>query len=159
MSWYRDVYLKSEDWQNLRAATIALHKGRCFGCGKRHPSVDVHHLQYRQLYDVKIQDLRPLCRSCHKLIHTIIDEKYSMSRPIRRWNLALSTLPCSAIVMSWRRCVGRLIQSRHRHRPPRKYTLEISVTVFKFRRRAIRAERHYSHLLQRIDKELDLLIM
>jgi hypothetical protein len=156
MSWYRDVYLKSEDWQNLRAAIIALHNGRCYGCGCRSLSVDVHHIQYRKLFDVKTSDLRPLCRTCHDIIHQIIKMKYSNSRPIRRWGLALNELPCSEIVIMRRRCLGRLLKARRAFKPPRKNTPEIWVIILKARRRSVRAERHYTYLLQRIESYLDL---
>lgn len=34
-----------------------------------HDRVDVHHLRYGRLYDVTTDDLIPLCRSCHDIVH------------------------------------------------------------------------------------------
>lgn len=69
MSFYRDVYLRSEDWRNLRTAVLAHRNNTCAVCQKYSPSNDVHHIKYRNLYDVKPSDLKVLCRYCHDLIH------------------------------------------------------------------------------------------
>ncbi len=73
MSYYRDVYLNSEDWRNLRAAVIAIKApdGRCLSC-KRKRKLDAHHVYYRRLWNVKIKDLIPLCRECHDFIHVLV---------------------------------------------------------------------------------------
>lgn len=75
MSWYRNTYLKSDDWKNLRDAKLALSDGRCTLCRKLCESLDVHHLQYKRIYDVKVWDLRVVCRDCHEKTHKLM-EKY-----------------------------------------------------------------------------------
>lgn len=72
MSFYRDTYLKSEDWKNLRGAVLAHHNNTCAVCNKYSPSNDVHHLKYRNLFDVKPSDLKVVCRICHELIHAAL---------------------------------------------------------------------------------------
>lgn len=74
MSYYRKVYLRSTDWQNLRAAVIAdrCPDRRCEFCGCRPNSLDVHHFNYRNLFDVLPEDLGVACRSCHSKVHTIL---------------------------------------------------------------------------------------
>ncbi len=67
MSYYRDVYLKSEDWKNLRAAIIHFQDGLCECCGGK--AKDVHHINYRNLTDVLPMDLMAVCRDCHDAIH------------------------------------------------------------------------------------------
>jgi hypothetical protein len=66
--WYRTVYLKSEHWLRLRELALALHGRECAKChATKH--LDVHHLRYREIYDVLPEDLQILCRPCHDLEH------------------------------------------------------------------------------------------
>ena len=74
---YRE-YLKSDDWRNKRAKFIQYvrrcNKGVacCTVCGVEE-TLDVHHLNYRNIYDVTFDDLTLLCRPCHESVH-----KYDM---------------------------------------------------------------------------------
>lgn len=70
---YRFKYLKSEHWGNLRIAKLASVDAKCKHCGARDLSNDVHHLRYRKLYDVELDDLVVLCRICHDLAHEALD--------------------------------------------------------------------------------------
>jgi hypothetical protein len=65
--YYRNVYLNSEHWKNLRAEKLQISP-KCEKCGS-YLSLDVHHKSYGQLYDVLIQDLETLCRACHNKEH------------------------------------------------------------------------------------------
>lgn len=65
-SWYRSVYLQSDHWKELRARKLA-SKANCEDCGGR--ACDVHHIRYKQLFDVALTDLKSLCRPCHKRHH------------------------------------------------------------------------------------------
>ncbi len=68
---YRE-YLKSKDWKKKRAAKWRTVKRQsCAFCGSV-DGLEVHHLIYRQWYDVKTSDLRLTCRRCHELIHRLI---------------------------------------------------------------------------------------
>lgn len=66
-TWYRNVYLLSEHWKTLRKAKLKISP-RCEICGRK-TRLDVHHLRYKHIYDVLIQDLQTLCRRCHKKYH------------------------------------------------------------------------------------------
>jgi hypothetical protein len=70
--FYRFRYLKSEHWKNLRIAKLASVRARCLYCWKRGSNNDVHHLNYRSLYDVTLKDLVVLCRDCHNKFHEVI---------------------------------------------------------------------------------------
>jgi len=63
-------YLKSDDWKKKRSLKLR-KQDRCVICGARE-HLDVHHMVYRNLYDVKQSDLRVLCRRCHYLAHDLI---------------------------------------------------------------------------------------
>ena len=65
--YYRNVYLKSEHWQILRKEKLE-YVSSCEKCGNK-DSLDVHHKNYKQLYDVMLTDLQVLCRNCHNQIH------------------------------------------------------------------------------------------
>lgn len=68
--WYREVYLYSAHWLQLRLRKL-LHAGRkCQRCGIG-GNLDIHHKNYRDIYDVEMDDLEALCRTCHQLEHHI----------------------------------------------------------------------------------------
>jgi len=69
---YRFKYLKSDHWQNLRLEKMVSVDARCKNCGARDLSNDVHHLRYKKLYDVELNDLVVLCRGCHDLAHVAL---------------------------------------------------------------------------------------
>jgi len=62
-AYYRQEYLKSEHWRALKAEKLRLIK-KCENCGAGQ-CLDVHHLNYKNLYDVNVTDLQVLCRACH----------------------------------------------------------------------------------------------
>ena len=65
--YYREVYLQSNHWKDLRGKKLKINPV-CENCGsKKKP--DVHHLDYKNLYDVTLKDLKTLCRKCHKKLH------------------------------------------------------------------------------------------
>ena len=64
-------YLRSDDWKEKKAKKYrAVKKNRCAICASTE-KLDVHHLNYRNLYDVETSDLRVLCRRCHFLTHEL----------------------------------------------------------------------------------------
>jgi len=76
--YYREEYLKSGHWRELKSSKL---KQVCFcekcGVSKR---LDVHHLNYRSLYDVRLTDLMVLCRKCHIQEHTKTAPKKKKSK-------------------------------------------------------------------------------
>ncbi len=69
--WYRKVYLKSLHWSRLRFAKIKKTGRGCEKCGvsKKRGIYHVHHLVYRQIFDVTLDDLQVLCEKCHRGEH------------------------------------------------------------------------------------------
>lgn len=67
--WYREVYLFSDHWKSLRLQAFKEGGRHCHRCPAT-THLDVHHLRYRRLYDVTVQDLQILCRKCHEREHT-----------------------------------------------------------------------------------------
>jgi hypothetical protein len=68
--WYREVYLLSDHWKDLRLRALNRcgKKQACKNCRCR-KNLDVHHLNYRNIYDVTVDDLEVLCRRCHMIEH------------------------------------------------------------------------------------------
>ena len=67
-AWYRTIYLKSDHWKALRKLALHTHGKKCHKCSKA-VRLDVHHLNYRNIFDVEVTDLQILCRPCHKAEH------------------------------------------------------------------------------------------
>lgn len=63
------VYLQSDHWKKLRSKKIERDGYRCQECGSQN-KLEVHHLQYKNIYDVALDDLRVLCHLCHMLHHS-----------------------------------------------------------------------------------------
>lgn len=87
MSYYRDVYLKSDDWKNLRRAALARRHNKCQLCRHKSKSNDVHHVRYKNLWDVSLKDLKVLCRPCHDWVHGLLKKypKMKKLKPHKLW--------------------------------------------------------------------------
>ena len=66
------AYLRSEHWLAFREAYFAKHKKVCCCCAE--PARDLHHITYEYLGKERQKDVKPICRSCHDKVHTLIRE-------------------------------------------------------------------------------------
>jgi hypothetical protein len=66
--WYRTVYLRSKHWRKLKRQAKNHHGRQCRHC-RCLRRLDVHHLNYRNIFDVTVEDLEILCRKCHQKEH------------------------------------------------------------------------------------------
>lgn len=66
------AYLQSEAWRLQRARLMQGKPKTCVKCGTggRNIRLDVHHLNYRNIHDVRPEDVVYLCRICHKHVET-----------------------------------------------------------------------------------------
>jgi 5-methylcytosine-specific restriction endonuclease McrA len=67
--YYRNVYLKSDEWQRKRYVVFKRDKWRCVYCGGR--ATQVHHERYAK-YNIgkePIEWLVSVCKSCHEKQH------------------------------------------------------------------------------------------
>lgn len=76
---YRSDYLQSDEWRKLRE-TVMSTSPQCQCCHQTAAN-DVHHMVYRNIVDITVSDLLPVCRKCHKLIHQAIDDGYISQDP------------------------------------------------------------------------------
>lgn len=109
MSYYRNTYLKSEHWWTLRVARLAKSKAKCLVCTKESISNDVHHIRYRNLWDVKVGDLRVMCRQCHTAYHRQLDEN-----PLLKGIIAYESRDNTGFV--WRETIRCLIRQYNYNR-------------------------------------------
>lgn len=65
--FYRNVYLKSNHWFDLKNSK--LKESNCCAFCLSTKKLDVHHLNYKNLYDVELNDLLVVCRACHLKLH------------------------------------------------------------------------------------------
>jgi len=70
-SFYRDEYLKSDDWKRKRALVLKRDKHRCVYCGMR--ASQVHHKRYapRNIGREPIELLVSVCEGCHRKQHKL----------------------------------------------------------------------------------------
>ena len=69
---YQD-YLASGHWRRLRKTKLGKGKNHCSVCTSRE-RVHIHHMQYRNWYDVRPDDLMRLCAACHKTVHWLMEK-------------------------------------------------------------------------------------
>lgn len=68
--YYRNVYLKSNEWQRKRYVVFKRDNWRCVYCGAR--ATQVHHKRYAK-YNIgkePIEWLVSICKSCHDKQHS-----------------------------------------------------------------------------------------
>lgn len=70
-------YLQSPHWKKLRSKkwserSYGKRKPHCCICGVEDIPLDVHHMEYKNLYDVTTDLLRLLCRRCHFAAHDLV---------------------------------------------------------------------------------------
>lgn len=70
---YRREYLRSDHWKELRSRKLT-ENPLCEVCGSKE-RVEPHHINYRNLYDVELFDLKTLCRKCHMDVHEKIRQE------------------------------------------------------------------------------------
>jgi len=63
------TYLQSQDWKIKRNKKLE-RKLFCSICGTKN-KIDIHHLQYKNLFDIRMKDLLRLCRDCHFILHDL----------------------------------------------------------------------------------------
>lgn len=85
-TYYRNVYLKSDEWMNIRQKILAkAPNGICEKCHCQ-KCTDVHHMDYTVLalpsFETRTQ-LIALCRECHKLIESAKNLKLLPDRHFR----------------------------------------------------------------------------
>ena len=67
--YYRNEYLKSEEWKRKRYVVLKRDNWRCVYCGA--PATQVHHKKYakRNIGKEPIEWLVSVCNTCHESMH------------------------------------------------------------------------------------------
>jgi hypothetical protein len=119
MSYYRDVYLKSEEWQTLRNKRLELANFACELCRCKHPEPDVHHLEYKRLYNVDARfHLRALCRTCHNRVHALM-KKYPKLKKLKfrkQWRIVRSRLSKISVTARFTKARNFLVKAKRAKR-------------------------------------------
>ncbi len=61
-------YLRSPEWREKRSRVMRRASYLCEMCGERR-ATEVHHLTYDRIFREELDDLKAICRECHKTIH------------------------------------------------------------------------------------------
>lgn len=73
--------LRSSRWSALKWRRILRAEFRCEGCGRKYRGRNVrssmrylqlHHVHYRTVGNESLEDVRVLCRLCHRLEHNLV---------------------------------------------------------------------------------------
>jgi hypothetical protein len=67
--WYREVYLKSDYWLELRERLYKEVNNICEECTQSGIGLQVHHLSYKNLGKELRSDLVVICKFCHSKYH------------------------------------------------------------------------------------------
>ena len=113
-----ELYLQSEHWHDLRHTALLKYNCKCELCGSCKPHPHVHHIHYRNLTDVKIDDLMVLCEKCHSDVH-----KYLKKHPRRLGNREK--------LLSWRQ---RNLKRRKGTKTHKKWENRVSKKIKKIKR-------------------------
>jgi len=71
--YYRNVFLKSDEWKTVRSDALAKCGANCCICGEKSIHNDAHHVSYPgNIWETKPTDLRILCRFCHDFVHSLM---------------------------------------------------------------------------------------
>ena len=76
-----EIYLQSEDFDNLRFKVFSRDGFKCVVCGSNQ-NIQPHHLTYIHIYHENLDELVTVCRNCHTIYHNLdnrrkyIEEKY-----------------------------------------------------------------------------------
>lgn len=66
--WYAQIYLKSDHWRSLKLSKYQESGRKCEVCSTT-KNLQIHHVNYRNIYDVTTADLRVLCKKHHQEVH------------------------------------------------------------------------------------------
>lgn len=81
------AYLASNHWANVRREWAASGRAKCCAvCG--HGRYELHHHSYRRLGRESLDDLTPLCRTCHGRAHALVGKTVHGAK-VRLSNAAL----------------------------------------------------------------------
>lgn len=62
-------YINTKHWQSLRERKLQAGGNMCNRCERMEAILHVHHLNYRNWFDVTLDDLEVLCETCHNSHH------------------------------------------------------------------------------------------
>lgn len=74
-------YLLSDEWKQKKKERLGFDNYTCQICGKRSETeLEVHHRNYDNLYNEKVEDLITLCFKCHN----IEQERYKVKKEVNK---------------------------------------------------------------------------
>jgi 5-methylcytosine-specific restriction endonuclease McrA len=67
------MYLRSDKWHEFRIEALRYYFNRCCFCGNTE-KLNVHHINYDNLYKEELKDVTVLCWKCHSRHHRAVKE-------------------------------------------------------------------------------------
>jgi len=69
-------YIVSDAWKATRKRYWSSKMSKkCYVCGEKSGSLELHHRTYKNLGNERLMDLVPVHRECHELIHKLYNER------------------------------------------------------------------------------------
>jgi hypothetical protein len=94
------AYLESDHWKSLRRQKLEQSGYKCSKCGSP-CNLQVHHLRYRSIYNVKLSDLEVLCQYHHLKQHGI-ETKLRPIKPDTKFLLkGVFNVPVKQVYKPW----------------------------------------------------------
>lgn len=62
------AYVRTRHWMIIKNKRLKLSNDKCDICGSNN-DLQVHHIRYKNLYDVDLDDLQAICKNCHYKHH------------------------------------------------------------------------------------------
>lgn len=78
MTYYNN-YLQSKHWKDFRKEILSVRK-RCQSCGKMSKSLNLHHINYKNIGKETNDDIIVLCTECHHRYHDKKKWKIAMGK-------------------------------------------------------------------------------
>ena len=93
---YRFVFLRSEEWKDVRYEALAREQMRCQICNEENFSNDAHHVYYpKNIWDTEAGDVVILCRDCHEMVQALFYQQKDRKAGLVKFNNIV------AVIQKW----------------------------------------------------------
>lgn len=78
------AYIASPKWKSFRNSIIIERGRKCERCGEEKGEIHAHHLTYIRFMNELPEDIKLLCKPCHKEVHRLKDAKKKRKKAVNK---------------------------------------------------------------------------